>query len=90
MRPTVQDCFDELRPTLNEITRMARIAPLPDNERAGLAVLIAAHFFGAAQAAMGKVRPTEAREVADMIVDTISATIPKLALVPSTGDAPCP
>lgn len=88
MTPTIQDCFEELRPTLNEIARLAKIAPLPDNERAGLCILIAGHFFGTAQAAMGKVRPTEAREVADLIVETIGTTIQRPVLVHSAGDAP--
>lgn len=76
-----QLCYEQLQPLLSEIHRMIRTAPVADNEKAGLAVMVAAYFFGVAGGALGKVGPTYAREVCDIIIATLDTAAPPLKVV---------
>lgn len=80
--PTVQQCFDVLRGSLNEVIRLICTAPLPQNERAGLSLMVAGLVFGTTARLMNKDAALGAREVADLIVDTMRTTIPAPSLVP--------
>ena len=69
---SVQQAFDELKPTLQEVTRLVRTAPLDKAERIGLSLMVAAHFTGDVAGAMEK-HPSEcAREIAFGIAETIA------------------
>jgi len=72
MMASVQECFDELKPAIQEVSRMVRTAPLDKAERIGLALMVAAHFTGDVAGAMEK-HPSEcAREIAFGIAETIA------------------
>jgi hypothetical protein len=89
--PTVQNCWDELRPICDEVLRMTRQAPLSEKHRAGLSTMVAVHFFGAAIGdqcrALGDSRPISAvaRELADIIVDGL-ARADRPRVVPTMGE----
>lgn len=68
---TVTGCFAELQPGLDEVARLIRTAPLPKNERSGLALLYAIHAFGVVATSMGKDPEAATREVCDIIVDAM-------------------
>ena len=50
---TVESCYKELEPTLREIARLVKFAPLSEKERSGLAIMILANVAGTTLAAMG-------------------------------------
>ena len=50
---TVESCYNELEPTLRQIARLVKSAPLSENERNGLAMLILADVAGTTLAVMG-------------------------------------
>lgn len=77
-KTTVEHCFEQLRPVLMDITRLIKTAPC---NQAGLAVMAAAHMFAIAGAAMGKDTYTNAREVADIIVNVMRDAAPTLRVV---------
>lgn len=77
--PSPQTCWEQLRPGCNEVLRLARIAPIPENERAGLVTIAAVHFFGAAIADQRRAlgddgRPDSAiaRQIMELIVDDMA------------------
>lgn len=78
-KKTPAECFAALRPALMDMARLINSAPC---NQVGLAVMVAAHMFGVAGAAMGKDSITGAREVADLIVETMRTVTPKLKVVP--------
>jgi hypothetical protein len=69
--PSPAECLAEIQPFLNKISTLVKTAPISDEERVGLAILVAAHFFGTAAKCMGKDVVIGAREVSDVIVRTI-------------------
>lgn len=76
---TPGQCFEALKPALAELTRVVKTAPC--NE-AGLAVMVAVYAFTLAAEAMGKDTFANAREVADLIVETMRPEAPMLKVVP--------
>jgi hypothetical protein len=50
---TVESCYKELEPTLREIARLVKSAPISEKERSGLAMLILADVAGTTLAVMG-------------------------------------
>ena len=52
MDKQLEQCWLELKPSCEEIARLIHAAPLPENDRAGLAAFVAAHFFGVVAGAM--------------------------------------
>lgn len=78
--------FDELRPATDSLTRLVATAPLPDKQRGGLALLMAAHFVGLAMGVMRLPVETGAREVCDLIVATMRDDRPALRVVASKDD----
>lgn len=48
----VKAAMAELFPSLKEVSRLVASAPLPKEQRAGLAVMVLAHFAGGALAAL--------------------------------------
>ncbi len=50
---TVESCYKELEPTLREIARLVKSAPLSEKERNGLAIMILADVAGTTLGAMG-------------------------------------
>jgi hypothetical protein len=74
---TVDQCFAALKPHLTAITGATKTAPLTPQQRAGLAVMVAAHFFGNAGAALQEADGRDfvplkgSREVADLILAVI-------------------
>lgn len=49
---TVDSCFQKVKPLLNDVIGITKGAPLPENARAGLLLMVTAHFFGATCGAM--------------------------------------
>jgi hypothetical protein len=49
---TVESCYKELEPTLREIARLVKSAPLSEKERSGLAMMILADVAGTTLAVM--------------------------------------
>ncbi len=76
---TPAQCFEQLKPALAEMQRLIQIAPC---NRAGLALMVATHAFTVAAREMGKDTFANAREVADLIVETMRPEAPKLKVVP--------
>ena len=72
MMASVQECFDELKPAIQEVSRIVRIAPLDKAERIALALMVAAHFTGDVAGAMEKDPSECAREIAFGIAETIA------------------
>lgn len=68
----VQQVFDELKPTLHEVSRLVRTAPLEKGEVIGLSLMVAAHFTGDVAGAMGKDPSECAREIAFGIAETVA------------------
>ena len=52
-RYTAESCYKELEPTLRQIARLVKSAPISEKERSGLAMLILADVAGTTLAAMG-------------------------------------
>ena len=75
--PSIQDCYKRLEPALDALAQRISTAPLPANERAGLALMVATHFFGCVVGAMGDDPIMGARQVADTIVDIYRSAIPR-------------
>lgn len=92
--PTPYTCWEELRPHANELLRLSDEAPLSEQGRAGLATIIAVHFFGAAIArqreALGEGnRPIGAiaRELLELIVaDLEQGDKPRLVATSPASD----
>jgi hypothetical protein len=75
---TPDECFELLKPGLAELARAIRTAPC---NRGGLAVMVATFTFGVASAELGKDAFSNAREVADLIVETMRPEAPKPKVV---------
>lgn len=52
-RYTAKSCYKELEPTLREIARLVKSAPISEKERNGLAMLILADVAGTTLAVIG-------------------------------------
>lgn len=76
---TPGECFEQLKPALADLQQLIQSAPC---NRAGLALMVATHAFAVAAHAMGKDTFANAREVADLIVETMRPEAPKLKVVP--------
>ena len=50
---TVESCYKELEPTLREIARLVKSAPISEKERNGLAIMILADVAGTTLSVMG-------------------------------------
>ena len=68
---SVNDCFAELKPSLEEFGRLIYSAPLDKAERIGLAILVATYTCGIVAATLGKEPQECASQVADLIRDQI-------------------
>ncbi len=75
---TPAECFEKLKPGLSELARVIRTAPC---NRGGLALMVATYTFGLASAELGKDSFSNAREVADLIVETMQSARPALQVV---------
>jgi len=77
---TANACYEELQPLLADLSRLIAAAPC---NRAGLAIMVAAHAFGVVSAAMGEGgQAVDARVIADIIVGVVTRR-PQLRLVVS-------
>lgn len=68
----VQQCFDEIKPMLLEVSRLLRTAPLDKAERIVLSLMVAAYFTGDVAGAMEKDPSECAREIALGIAETVA------------------
>jgi hypothetical protein len=84
MARTVIDCFGQLQPILDDVTRLAKAMPLEGGDRVRLLSMVAAHFFGVSCEAMRERDPELAklpirkiaREMADAILEDIDPVAP--------------
>lgn len=78
---TPSDCFKELEPSIEIIDNLVRTAPLNKDQKTGLALMMAAHYFGLTASMMGKDVRGNAREVCDLIVQTMRHKTVELKIV---------
>lgn len=71
MMANVNQCFDELKPTLEEFARLISDAPLDKAERVGLSILVATYTCGIVAGTLGQEPHECASQVADLIRDQI-------------------
>lgn len=72
---TVESCYKELEPTLRQIARLVKSAPISEKERNGLAMLILADVAGTTLAVMGlEDTPENMRQIGEFVA---SAFTPK-------------
>jgi hypothetical protein len=84
-RASWSDCFQELKPELDDIVQLIKTAPLLLREKEELAFYIAAHFFGVVAGITRKNPQQNAREIADLIVEHVREK-PDLQLIELCGD----
>jgi hypothetical protein len=78
MSEDAHTCFEVLKPTLTELTRLVAQSPLTPEERAALAVMVAGHFVGVATAAAGLPPKEGAEVICKIIVDAVTRPKPIL------------
>lgn len=88
--PTVDDCWKELQPIAIKFTKFVRTAPLPPNEKAGLAMLFLTHAIATAATEFQAWRDgkgsfeSHAREAVDLaLASAFKAKKPNLTIVPT-------
>jgi hypothetical protein len=64
-------CYAELEPALAEINRLVMSAPLDQRERVVLACCVAGYMFGTVAGALELDPKGHAREIANVIADTM-------------------
>lgn len=71
---TPEECYAKLRPILDDISRMVATAPIEDEKKCVLAVMVAIHSFGTALAAYGCDVESESdlRVVTDVIIKAMT------------------
>jgi hypothetical protein len=73
----VQICWQEMKPLCDAVIKQAGHAPLSNQHHAGLLVMMACHFYGAAIAAAarsstdGAPQALIARQIADVLVEGV-------------------
>ena len=80
--PRPADCYDAMKSVLDEIDRLIMNAPLDENGKTGLSLLVSAHFYGMTASYLNKHDvETGVREVCDLIVATMRPAKPKIHLI---------
>ena len=79
----VKECFAEIEPLLSVISNTVMRAPLEPEDKAGLAIMVMAHFMGTACGALQASRP----ELENVPIADIAEEVGKLAVeVVKSGD----
>ena len=68
---TAESCYKELEPTLREIARLVKSAPLSEKERNGLAIMILADVAGTTLGVIGlEVTPENINTLGEFMAST--------------------
>lgn len=79
---TPASCYEAMQSVLDEVDRLIMNAPLDENAKTGLSLLVSAHFYGMTAYYINKEDvETGVREVCDLIVATMRPPKPKIRLI---------
>jgi hypothetical protein len=68
----LEDAVREIKPVLDQVTRLVATCPLPKQERAALTVLVLGHFAGAAMAELDiPPTPRGAAQLGQVLADAL-------------------